>query len=52
MKTVVFDIETVSFPWLDLDPMLRERLTRSAEDHEDFLRKKKGGALSLSLIHI
>lgn len=46
MKTVVFDIETVSFPWLDLDPMLRERLTRNAEDHEDFLRRKKGGALS------
>lgn len=46
MKTVVFDIETVSFPWLDLDPMLREKLTRNAENHEDFLRKKKGGALS------
>ncbi len=46
MKTVVFDIETVSFPWLDLDPMLREKLTRYAGDHEDFLRRKKGGALS------
>ncbi len=46
MKTVVFDIETVSFPWLDLDPMLREKLTRWAEDHDDFLRRKKGGALS------
>lgn len=46
MKTVVFDIETVSFPWLDLDPMLREKLTRYAEDHDDFLRRKKGGALS------
>ncbi len=46
MKTVVFDIETVSMPWLDLDPMLREKLTRHAEDHDDFLRRKKGGALS------
>src|SRR5450631_2170079 len=46
MKTVVFDIETVSFPWLELDPMQREKLTRWAEDHEDFLRRKEGGALS------
>ena len=46
MKTVVFDIETVSLPWLDLDPMQREKLTRYAEDHDDFLRRKKGGALS------
>ncbi len=46
MKTVVFDIETVSFPWLELDPLPRERLTRRAEDHEEFLRMKEGGALS------
>jgi 3'-5' exonuclease len=46
MKTVVFDIETVSFPWLDLDPMLRERLTRSATDPDDYRRRKKGGALA------
>ncbi|MEO8053798.1 MAG: ribonuclease H-like domain-containing protein [Acidobacteriota bacterium] len=46
MKTVVFDIETVSRPWLDLDPLQRERLTRYSEDHEDFLRRKEGGALS------
>jgi 3'-5' exonuclease len=46
VKTVVFDIETVSRPWLDLDPLQRERLTRWAEDHEDFLRRKEGGALS------
>jgi DNA polymerase elongation subunit (family B) len=46
MKTVVFDIETVSQPWLDLDPLQREKLTRYAEDHEDFLRRKEGGALS------
>jgi hypothetical protein len=46
MKTVVFDIETVSRPWLELDPFQRERLTRWAEDHEDFRRRKEGGALS------
>ncbi len=46
MTTVVFDIETVSFPWLDLDPMLREKLVRNAEDQDDFQRRKKGGALS------
>jgi DNA polymerase elongation subunit (family B) len=46
MTTVVFDIETVSLPWLEIDPMLREKLTRYAEDHEDFLRRKKGGSLS------
>jgi 3'-5' exonuclease len=46
MKTVVFDIETVSLPWLELDSMQRERLTRWAEDHQDFLRRKEGGALS------
>jgi DNA polymerase elongation subunit (family B) len=46
VKTVVFDIETVSLPWLELDPLQRGRLTRWAEDHEDFLRRKEGGALS------
>ncbi len=46
MKTVVFDIETVSFPWLELDALQREKLTRYSEDHEDFLRRKEGGALS------
>jgi DNA polymerase elongation subunit (family B) len=46
VKTVVFDIETVSRPWLDLDPLQRERLVRYSEDHEDFLRRKEGGALS------
>jgi hypothetical protein len=46
MTTVVFDIETVSLPWLEIDPMLREKLTRRAEDHEDFLRRKMGGSLS------
>lgn len=46
MTTVVFDIETVSLPWLEIDPMLREKLTRRAEDHEDFLRRKMSGSLS------
>jgi hypothetical protein len=46
MTTVVFDIETVSLPWLELDALQREKLTRRAEDHEDFLRRKEGGALS------
>jgi DNA polymerase elongation subunit (family B) len=46
VRTVVFDIETVSRPWLELDPLQRGRLTRWAEDHEDFLRRKEGGALS------
>jgi predicted PolB exonuclease-like 3'-5' exonuclease len=46
VKTVVFDIETVSRPWLELDSLQRERLTRYSEDHEDFLRRKEGGALS------
>jgi DNA polymerase elongation subunit (family B) len=46
VKTVVFDIETVSLPWLELDPLQREKLTRWADGHEDFLRRKEGGALS------
>ena len=46
MTTVVFDIETVSFPWLDLDPMLRQKLVRNAEGPDDFQRRKKGGALA------
>jgi DNA polymerase elongation subunit (family B) len=46
VKTVVFDIETVSFPWLELDALQREKLTRYAEDHEDFLRRKAGGSFS------
>lgn len=46
MKTVVFDIETVSRPWLELDALQREKLTRWADGHEDFLRRKEGGALS------
>ncbi len=46
MTTVVFDIETVSLPWLQLDAQQRGKLTRRAEDHEDFLKRKEGGALS------
>ncbi len=46
MSTVVLDIETVPIPWLDLDLVLREKLTRHADDPEDYQRRKKGGALS------
>lgn len=46
VKTVVFDIETVSRPWLELDLLQRGKLTRRADGHEDFLRRKEGGALS------
>jgi len=46
MTSVVFDIETVSRPWLEIDPVLRKKLTRWSEGHEDFLRRKEGGALS------
>ena len=46
MKTVVFDIETVSLPGLELDALQREKLTRYADDHEDFLRRKAGGSFS------
>jgi DNA polymerase elongation subunit (family B) len=44
--TAVFDIETVSFPWLELDPMLREKLVRKAEGPDDYQRMKKSGALA------
>jgi len=46
MTTVVFDIETASRPWLELDALQREKLVRWADGHEDFLRRKEGGALS------
>ena len=44
--TLVFDIETVGLPWLDLDPMLREWLTRGAEDGEAYRSKKDWRSLS------
>lgn len=46
MKTVVFDIETVGLPWLDLDPLLRESLTRGAEGHEEYRTKRDWRSLS------
>ncbi len=46
MKTVVFDIETVGLPWLDLDPMLRESLTRGARDGDEYRTKKEWRSLS------
>ena len=46
MTTLVFDIETVGLPWLDLDPMLPEWLTRGAEDGEEYRSKKDWRSLS------
>lgn len=46
MKTVVFDIETVGLPWLDLDPMLRESLTRGATDGAEYRKRKDWRSLS------
>lgn len=44
--TVVFDIETVGLPWLDIDPMMREALTRGAEDGDAHRTKKDWRSLS------
>lgn len=46
MRTVVFDIETVGLPWLALDGLQREALTRGAEDGDEFRRKKEWRSLS------
>lgn len=46
MRTVVFDIETVGLPWLDLDPLLRESITRGAEDGARYRTKKDWRSLS------
>lgn len=46
MKTVVFDIETVGLPWLDLDPMLRETLTRGAGGGDEYRTKRDWRSLS------
>ena len=46
MKTLVFDIETVGLPWLSLDPLVREWLTRGAEDGESYRSKKDWRSLS------
>lgn len=46
MKTAVFDIETVGLPWLDLDPLLRESLTRGAKDGAEYRTKKEWRTLS------
>lgn len=46
MKTVVVDIETVGLPWLDLDPMLRDSITRGARTGEEFRAKKEWRSLS------
>jgi uncharacterized protein YprB with RNaseH-like and TPR domain len=46
VKTVVFDIETVGLPWLDLDPLQRETMTRGAEDGDEYRTKKGWRSLS------
>jgi uncharacterized protein YprB with RNaseH-like and TPR domain len=46
MKTVVFDIETVGLPWLDIDPLQREAITRGAEDGDTHRTKKGWRSLS------
>ena len=28
LRSVVFDIETVGLPWLEIDPLMREAMTR------------------------
>ncbi len=46
MKTVVFDIETVGLPWLDIDPLMRDAMTRGAEDGDQHRTKKEWRSLS------
>lgn len=46
MKTAVFDIETVGLPWLDIDPLQREALTRGAEDGDEFRSRKEWRSLT------
>ncbi len=46
MKTVVFDIETVGMPWLELDALQREALTRGSEDGEEYRSRKEWRSLS------
>jgi DNA polymerase elongation subunit (family B) len=46
MKTVVFDIETVGLPWMELDPLQREALTRGAADGDEHRAKKEWRSLS------
>jgi hypothetical protein len=43
---VVYDIETVGLPWLDLDPMVRESLTRGAVDGKAYRERKEWRSLS------
>jgi DNA polymerase elongation subunit (family B) len=46
VKTVVFDIETVGLPWLELDPLQREAMTRGTSDGEEYRKKKDWRSLS------
>jgi DNA polymerase elongation subunit (family B) len=46
VKSVVFDIETVGLPWLEIDPLMREAMTRGAEDGDAHRTKKEWRSLS------
>lgn len=46
VSTVVLDVETVGLPWLDLDPMLRDWLTRGAATGAEYRAKKEWRSLS------
>lgn len=46
MSVCVFDIETVGLPWLDLDPLLREGITRGAKSGDEYRSKKEWRTLS------
>ena len=46
MSVCVFDIETVGLPWLDLDPLLREGITRGAKRGDEYRSKKEWRTLS------
>lgn len=43
---VVFDIETAGVPWLEVDPMLREWLTRGALDGDAYREKREWRSLT------
>ena len=43
---VVYDIETAGLPWLDVDPMVREALTRGAKGGSAYRERKEWRSLS------
>ncbi len=46
MKTVVFDIETVALPWLELDQGVRDWVTKGAAGGAEYRKKKDWRTLS------